>query len=155
VKKRLSKKTLAEALGVSAAAASRYFARGCPSDSVQAALDWQRRHVDPTQRTLRHAGRMPAADPIADVTRLMALAAADFAGHADQLRAAMRAVPQHARPDLLLNLDVMRRLLPAGVVAELGGAACDTPGDGGGPDDEAEHVAAVLYALAAGELLWT
>ena len=147
---KLSKKTLAAALGVSAPAFSRYVRAGCPVDSVEAARDWQRRHVDPLQRLLRGAGRMPAADPAAEVHRLMALAADDFESHAGRLRAALRAVPMHARPGLLLNLDVMRRLLPAGLVNELGGA-CDTPDD----EDDLEHVASILYGLAAGELVWT
>jgi hypothetical protein len=44
----------------------------------------------------------------------------------------------------------MHRLLPAGFINELGGGCV-------APDDEAdrEYVAAVLYGLAAGELVWT
>ena len=150
MKSKLTKQQLAQALGVSPPAFSRYVRAGCPVDSLEAARDWQHRHVNPLQRLLRGAGRMPAADPAAEVRRLMALAADDFESHAGRLRAALRAVPMHARPGLLLNLDVMRRLLPAGLVNELGGA-CDTP------DDEAdlEHVASILYGLACGELLWT
>ena len=149
MKKRLSKKTLAEALGVSAPALSRYIKAGCPVDSVEAARDWQHRHVNPLQRLLRGAGRMPAADPAAEVHRLMLAAAADFDAHAEQLRGAMKRVPQHARADMQLDLEVMRQLLPAGLVAELGGA-CDTP------DDEAdrEYVAERIYGIACGELVW-
>ena len=150
MKSKLTKQQLAQALGVSPPAFSRYVRAGCPVDSLEAARDWQHRHVNPLQRLLRGAGRMPAADPAAEVRRLMALAADDFESHAGRLRAALRAVPMHARPGLLLNLDVMRRLLPAGLVNELGGG-CDAPDD---PDD-LEYSAQVLYALAAGELVWT
>ena len=151
MKSKLTKQQLAQALGVSAPAFSRYVRAGCPVDSVEAARDWQRRHVNPLQRILQHAGRMPAAGPAAEVHRLMALAADDFESHADRLRAALRAVPQDARPGLLLNLDVMRRLLPAGLVNELGGG-CDAPDD---QEGDREYVAETIYGIACGELVWT
>lgn len=153
MKSKLTKQQLAQALGVSPPAFSRYVRAGCPVDSLEAARDWQHRHVNPLQRLLRGAGRMPAADPVAEVHRLMVLAADNFEGHAEQLRAALRAVPQHARADMQIDLTVMRRLLPAGLATELGGPSF-APDDGGGPDDEAEHVAAVLYGLACRELVW-
>ena len=150
MKSKLTKQQLAQALGVSPPAFSRYVRAGCPVDSLEAARDWQHRHVNPLQRLLRGAGRMPAADPAAEVRRLMLAAADDFDANADRLRAALRAVPMHARPGLLLNLDVMTHLLPHGLVNELG-SGCDAPDD---PDD-LEYSAQVLYALAAGELVWT
>jgi len=44
------KSTIAKALGVSAPALSRYIRKGCPVDSIEAAREWQRANVDPTQR---------------------------------------------------------------------------------------------------------
>jgi transcriptional regulator with XRE-family HTH domain len=149
VKSKLSKKQLAEALGVSPPAFSRYVRAGCPVNSVSAARAWQQANVNPVQRILQHAGRVAPADPIAEVHRLMALAETDFDAHAEQLRAVLRAVPMHARPGLLLNLDVMTRLLPHGLVDQLGGG-CVAPDD----DADREYVAAVLYGMAAGELVW-
>ena len=150
MRSKLSKKQLAKALGVSPPAFSRYVRAGCPVNSVSAARAWQESNVNPVQRILQHAGRVAPADPIGEVHRLMALAAHDFDAHADRLRAALRAVPQHARPGLTLNLDVMQRLLPAGLINELGGGSIAS-------DDKTdrEHVAAVLYGLACGELVWT
>ena len=150
MKKKLTKQQIARALGISPAAFTKYVQRGCPLGSISEARDWQRRHVNPLQRILQHAGRMPAADPAAEVHRLMLAAAADFEAHAEQLRGAMKRVPQHARADMQIDLEVTRRLLPVDLINELGGA-CDTP------DDEAdlEHVASILYGLAAGELVWT
>ena len=148
MKSKLTKQQIAQALGVSPPAFSRYVRAGCPVDSLEAARDWQHRHVNPLQRLLRGAGRMPAADPAAEVRRLMLAAADDFEGHAEQLRGAMKRVPQHARADMQLDLTIMKRLLPAGLVNELGGAPC-TAGD-----QEDDHVAAVLYGLACRELVW-
>ena len=149
MKSKLTKQQIAQALGVSPPAFSRYVRAGCPVDSLEAARDWQHRHVNPLQRLLRGAGRMPAADPAAEVRRLMLAAADDFDANADRLRAALRAVPMHARPGLTLEMTVMKRLLPAGLVSELGsGRDADDP-------EDLEYSAQVLYALAAGELLWT
>ena len=150
VKKKLTKQQIARALGISPAAFTKYVQRGCPLGSISEARDWQRRHVNPLQRILQHAGRMPAADPAAEVRRLMALAADDFDANADRLRAALRAVPQDARPGLLLNFEVMRRLLPAGLVNELGGG-CDAPDD---QEGDREYVAETIYGIACGELVW-
>ena len=148
MKKKLTKQQIARALGISPAAFTKYVQRGCPLGSISEARDWQRRHVNPLQRILQHAGRMPAADPAAEVRRLMLAAADDFDANADRLRAALRAVPMHARPGLTLEMTVMRRLLPAGLVSELGsGRDADDP-------EDLEYSAQVLYALAAGELVW-
>lgn len=145
----MKQKDLARGLGVSEAMVSRLVRRGMPTRSVAEAQRWRAGNLATLRVDLR-----PAADSLAarveKVRQLMALAAHDFEAHADRLRAALRGVPQHARPGLTLNLDVMQRLLPAGLVNELGGGCV-------APDDEAdrEYVAAVLYGLAAGELVWT
>ena len=145
----MKQKDLAKGLGLSEAMVSRLVRRGMPKGSIEAASRWRGRNLSALRVDLR-----PAADSVAarveKVRQLMAAAADDFESHAGRLRAAMRAVPMHARPGLLLNFEVMRQLLPAGLVAELGGA-CDTPDD----EDDLEHVASILYGLAAGELVWT
>ena len=148
----MRQKDLAKGLGLSEAMVSRLVRRGMPKTSLDAASRWRARNLATLRIDLR-----PAADSVAarveKVRQLMAAAADDFEGRADQLRAALRAVPMHARPGLILDMTVMRRLLPAGLVNELGGPSF-APDDGGGPDDEAEHVAAVLYGLACRELVW-
>ena len=145
----MKQKDLAKGLGLSEAMVSRLVRRGMPKGSIEAASRWRGRNLSALRVDLR-----PAADSVAarveKVRQLMAAAADDFESHADRLRAAMREVPMHARPGLLLNLDVMTHLLPHGLVNELG-SGCDAPDD---PDD-LEYSAQVLYALAAGELLWT
>lgn len=144
----MRQKDLAKGLGLSEAMVSRLVRRGMPTGSIEAASRWRARNLSALRVDLR-----PAADSVAarveKVRQLMAAAADDFEGHADQLRAALRAVPMHARPGLILDMTVMRRLLPAGLATELGGPSF-------APDDEAdlEHVAAVLYGLACRELVW-
>ena len=144
----MKQKDLAKRLGLSQAMVSRLVKRGMPTSSTEAASRWRARNLAALRVDLR-----PAADSVAarveKVRQLMAAAADDFEGHADRLRAAMRGVPQYARADMQIDLEVMRQLLPAGLVAELGGA-CDTP------DDEAdrEYVAERIYGIACGELVW-
>lgn len=73
--KKPTKAAIAQALGISAPAFSKYVRRGCPVYSVEAALAWQRQHVDPSQRMLRDAergtapasSRPPASDEPADL----------------------------------------------------------------------------------------
>jgi hypothetical protein len=145
----MKQKRLAQLLGISEAMTSKLVRRGMPTSSAEEASRWRARNLATLRIDLR-----PAADSLAarveKVRQLMALAAHDFDANAEQLRAALRAVPQHARADMRLDLDVMQRLLPAGFINELGGGCV-------APDDEAdrEYVAAVLYGLAAGELVWT
>ena len=144
----MKQKDLAKRLGLSQAMVSRLVKRGMPTSSTEAASRWRARNLAALRVDLR-----PAADSVAarveKVRQLMAAAADDFEGHSEQLRAALRAVPQNARADMQIDLEVMRQLLPAGLVAELGGA-CDTP------DDEAdrEYVAERIYGIACGELVW-
>jgi len=147
--KLLSKQQIAQALGVSPAAASRYFARGCPSDSVEAALDWQRRHVSPLQRLLRGAGRMPAADPVELVRVLAHRAEVDFLQHGEALRRALRSVPAGARGGVELPMTVWRQLLPVG----LGEAVpADPEGVLAQTEDDSEAAGLALYGLACHEL---
>jgi hypothetical protein len=54
------KRTIAEALGISPAAFSRYIARGCPVHSIEAAKSWQRQFVDPSQRLAQQRARQQA-----------------------------------------------------------------------------------------------
>ena len=149
MKKRLSKKSLAAALGVSPPAFTKYVKRGCPSDSVPAALAWQRANVNPLQRILQHAGRMPAADPVELVHALAHRAEVDFPSHAEALRRALRSVPAGARSGIELPMTVWRQLLPAGlgeaVPSDPEGALAQT-------EDDSEAAGLALYALACHEL---
>ena len=148
-----SKAELARALGISAPAFTRYVKRGCPLWSVQAAREWQAQHVHPAQRAQRSRAAKAAtestatAQAVAAVRVLCELAASDFDAYADRLRAAMRAVPLHARMKCELDLDVVRRLLPVQLPSAL-----ET--DDAVLETDADNVAAGLavYALAAGEL---
>ncbi len=148
-----TKAEIAKALGISAPGFSRYIRRGCPVYSIEAAREWQAQHVHPVQRAQRSRAAMAAsesqatAQAVAAVRILSELAATDFDTYAARLRAAMRAVPLHARPAVQLDLDVVRRLLPVELPAVL-------EADDGVLETDADNVAAGLavYALAAGEL---
>lgn len=69
----LKKSDIAAALGISPPALSRYVRNGCPVTSIEAAREWQRRHVDPTQRQARNSQqrrRGSQADGARDVMQL-------------------------------------------------------------------------------------
>jgi hypothetical protein len=79
------KRTIAEALGISPAAFSRYIARGCPVHSIEAAKSWQRQFVDPSQRLAQQRARQPAPARVGrgdGIDRMLqeALAAGERAG---------------------------------------------------------------------------
>lgn len=156
--KRPSKSQIAKALGVSAPAMSRYVKRGCPTYSIEAAREWQQRNVDPTQRLMRKTEPAPAAAVIDVDARLQLvhalglLVASDFAQHADALRQALRAVPAHARPRVVLPMDVWHALMPAGLDEAI---PPDHEGVAAQSDEDAEAAGAALYCLAVGELVLT
>ncbi len=154
--KRPTKREIAWALGISGPAFTKYVKRGCPTYSVDAARDWQTQNIDPTRRLVRQAGAAPAdAGVDADsrirlVHALFELAAIDFPQYADRLRAAMRAVPPSLRPRVLIDLDVMRLLLPA----RLDEVVPPNPEAAAAQSDEdADAAGAILYGLACGELV--
>jgi hypothetical protein len=149
VKSKLSKKQLARALGISPAAFTKYVQRGCPLGSISEALDWQRRHIDPTQRLLRHAGRMPAADPVELVHALARLAEVDFLQHGEALRRALRSVPAGARSGVELPMDLWRQLLPPRLNEVL---PPDPAGVLAQTVDDAEAAGLAVYMLCSGEL---
>lgn len=149
MKSKLTKQQLAQALGVSAPAFSRYVRAGCPVDSVSAALAWQRANVNPVQRILQHAGRMPAAGPVDLVHALARLAEVDFLQHGEALRRALRSVPAGARSGIELPMTVWRQLLPPGLDQAI---PADPEGVLAQTEDDSEAAGLALYALACHEL---
>lgn len=154
--KKPTKKSIAAALGISPPAFTRYVRRGCPTYSIEAARAWQQQHIDPTQRQL--AARPTVFDfidkndrvalAVVRVRALFALAGSDFDRYAEQLRAALRAVPPPARRRVQLDLDLMRRLLPPKTFEVL---PPDSEGTAAESAEGLEEAGAVLYRLACGE----
>lgn len=153
----MKKKDLAFALGISGAMVSKLSARGMPTDTLEGALDWRQRHLDPG-RVKDVVSGGPGGAPMSVITaqRMGELAEKDFATWADDYQAALRSVPVHHRAKVLLPLPLMRRLIkPAMEVLK------DDPeieveaalNSGMMDDDEAELMGAFWYSIAAGEFV--
>jgi transcriptional regulator with XRE-family HTH domain len=156
-------KELAEALGISEAMVSKLRKRGMPTDSVERAQRWRRRHLEPTRVKGVRAGTAPSAVQAARVTaqadvvlievahQLGDLAQVDPDRWLPELRAAMQRLPRHLRPRLHLEVDVWRALLPA---AFIGTAQGDPADDTALTEAQAAHADDLLFELAAGLRQW-
>lgn len=106
------KKELAEALGISAAMVSKLAKRGMPTDSVERAQRWRRRHLEPGRvKGVRYERTStPGPDPVQQAEALGRAALDDFELHEATLRAALRAVPEDRRGEVRLHQDVWTAL---------------------------------------------
>ena len=113
-------KDLAKALGISGAMVSRLAKRGMPTDTVERAMRWRSRHLEPARTKAWRMGaprdEAAAAAPVAlptpaaalrQVYYLATLAAellpvGQFAVIEPRLRAALRALPPHCRGELMI-----------------------------------------------------
>lgn len=159
---------LARQLGVSRSAVCRQKERGMPTHSLEAARVWRdanlnpahRKDVNPARRYAAQAGSPEAAAraELQQVEKLMgdgarAIAAGLFEYVANDVRAAMRAVPTNARHCARVNPQVMDALTASvfapGPLCEAadGAASCPAPMS----DDEAASMGRFWYAVAAGE----
>jgi hypothetical protein len=152
---------IARELGITKAALSKLKLAGMPVHSADAARAWRSANL--------HPGRVrpdPGPSPRTLVERLHALwplaAAALAAGRfhlvADEVRSALRAVPESHRDLVLVEPSVMDALLGPHVIAELRGDGGGCQAVGAGSDDEGASAAdqacvgSLLYALACGEV---
>lgn len=167
-RQKISQVHLAEALGVSAAMVTKLKAKGMPTNSVAAARAWRDANLDlryrKEHRVDSNNGGHPSRtgepsndrDVVDDVHHLQALARDDFDRFAGALQAAMRAVPESRRDEVLLDFEVME-LLCASTIAlfeELkreDAKAFDLP-PGPLSDDEADEMGIFWYQVAAGEV---
>lgn len=89
------KKDLAAALGVAPSMVTKLVKRGMPTDSLERAQRWRKRHLEPgmvkgVRRDPRRAG---AVDLVEHVRALAQAAVEDWAEWGEQLRASLAAVP--------------------------------------------------------------
>jgi hypothetical protein len=159
----LTRKELAHGLDISEPMVSRLVARGMPDSSVEAAERWRSQHLNIARvKRDRRVELRPAAELVAAAGQAIALAgqALDI-GNVDAfdalepaVRAALSAVPKHARALVCVRLDVMERLV-APVLELLRYAIAndpDPPETGRAlTDAEADTMGLYWYALAAGE----
>ncbi|MCU0950033.1 MAG: hypothetical protein MUC68_02970 [Burkholderiaceae bacterium] len=152
-------KELALALGISPQMVSKLKARGMPTDSVERATRWRRRHLEPGRMRGMRADRPrvqasaqdgEARERLDQLAQLGDLAAQDFPRWEARLRAALRAVSNPVREYVGLPLDVWEKLTEDGrrVLA----APEDAPAAWLASEQQWPEVSAFLYALAAGEL---
>ena len=106
------KKELAAALGISPAMVTKLAKRGMPTDSLERAQRWRRRHLEPGRvkgvRRERHA-----VDPVTHANALAELCLADPERHLPELRRALGLVPQERSTELLIYPEVWEELLGA------------------------------------------
>jgi hypothetical protein len=145
----MTRQDLARQLGISASMVSRLAKRGMPTDSLERAEKWRRRHLEPGRIKGMRADTMSTAAGLADVSKaspragdatsaaslqlvrelgLLAHEALDrqaFDLVAPRLRKAMAAVPHHERERVELSLEVWDALTVDAV--PLGGSGPATP----------------------------
>ncbi len=164
------KKDLAIALGISAPMVTKLHQRGMPIDSVEAAQQWRRQHLDPGRvKPGTSTPRRRQADPVlpAPVDAEQALQSAqwlmdtaserlraggDIGPLVQSMRLSLAAVPVEIRPRLLWCAEV------AEVLTRHAHAVLDVPARGERTkaemtEDEAFDMGAFWYQIAAGELL--
>ncbi len=147
----ISQRFIAQALGMSQAAVSKFVRRGMPISSVEAARAWHRTHVRP--RMSSNPSRRYATE-LAAVEGLWPLAqSAMAAGHLDVIRpalgAALRAVPHAARHLVTIERDVADELVKPMLTLLRENSE---PGEGlPMTDQEAERMGAFWYAILAEE----
>ncbi len=157
----MTRTELAALLGVSPSMVSRLAKRGMPTDDVERARRWRRRHLEPArvkgvradtrEDTAASAGGA-TADHLAVqlVRRLADLAERDPAQWSEDFRVALAAVPLHRRPDLMLPLELLQGLVQPDLDA-LGWEAEPEAAAAQGEAD-AELVGATLLGLVARDL---
>lgn len=175
----MTKKELAQLLGISGSMVSKLSKIGMPTDTLERAQKWRKRHLEPGRMKgtrfdpdkIRPAvlGPKPSTpQPAEFVERARAmLNIATVANDAGQsiaplipsLRAALHAVPVHERASVLLPVNVMD-LLTANVVTLLSVSEGDSKSPEGQPmqwdghtmsDAEATAMGEFWYQVAAGE----
>lgn len=104
------KKDLATALGISAAMISKLARRGMPTDTLERAERWRRRHLEPGRVKGVRYERRPLVDPVEAVHNLAAAALIDFKPYGHALRKALKALPVDRENEVSLPLEVWEDL---------------------------------------------
>jgi hypothetical protein len=132
---------------------SKLSARGMPTDNLEGALAWRRRHLDPG-RTKEDG---PRGVPMSVITanRMGELASKDFATWLDDFQAALRAVPTYHRAKVQLPVTVMNRIIkPVITVLDDGDPEAEAAATSGSmDDDEADLMGQFWYSIAANEFV--
>lgn len=169
----MTKKELAQLLGISGSMVTRLEKRGMPVDSLERAQRWRKRHLEPGRmkgtrfnpdevRTEKSNLMPPVSKPTDAVVRAVSMlniaAVANEAGQSidslvPTLRAALHAVPKHEREKVEpLPLEVMN-ILVADVFALCVEPGVPQPANDASPmsDEEAKKMGEFWYEVAAGE----
>lgn len=160
---------LAEMLGISKATVSEHAKRGMPTDTLEAAQAWRRKHLNIARRKDMRPAVAPAGAGLAErASTLQSVAQNDLDGGRDiadmipALRSSLAAVPFADRNRVELQEPVMRVLLahllvqlpprhenpttPCGAPVYTDGAAMTS--------DEAQKAGEFWYQVAAGEIVF-
>lgn len=144
------KKELAEALGISAAMVSKLAKRGMPTDSVERAQRWRRRHLEPGRvKGVRYERtRQPALDPVQQVEALGRAALGDFKTHEAALRAALRAMPEDRADEIRLPESVWAALYGPEFMRLM--EASEAADDGAMTPEQEQHADWLLWDVVTG-----
>lgn len=150
-----SQNHLADLLGISKSSASRSVRQGMPTHSLEAAIAWRRnlcpsrsKQPPPQPQQRPPSGAVPHAQGLMDTASLILEAGLSVDSLVPSLQAAMRAVPEHERDDLGLDVAVMNYLLAEILAVDVGPVE-----DDGRPAtaDEYHEMGKFLYQAACGE----
>ena len=159
----LARKDLARGLDISEVMVSRLVARGMPEGSVADAERWRRQHLNIARtKRGRRVQMRPDGELVAAAMQMLELAGqalddgngAAFDALVPACRAALSAVPEHARAAVRLRFDVLDRLCAP--LPEMLREALAEDAAAGEPEPPMSEAAAVTmgrfwYAIAAGE----
>lgn len=158
------KKTLAQGLGISPSMVSRLAKQGMPTHSLEAAQAWRHENLSPA-RTVNMRADMPdppkqhaavkTAEQAMTVARGVLDLGGDFAAIEPVARAALRAVPEHLRHLVGLDLEVMKVLCAPLLAAcrECESSESSEPRGAQHNDADDEEPGRTLYRFAAGEIV--
>lgn len=159
-----SQNAIGRELGLSSSNMTKLRKQGCPMDSVESVRAWRQERQNIAQRKpeLRrtesaHQHHLEYANACMQAAAAMLEVGASLDAFAPKLRAALAAVPPHARDLVGLDLGVMKVLL-APVLALVPPREVSPLNDDGTPayvdhmsDADAQKVGEFWYAVAAGE----
>ncbi|MDP2770485.1 MAG: hypothetical protein Q8O81_11700 [Giesbergeria sp.] len=163
--KTLSQNAIGRELGLSSANMTKLRKQGCPMDSVEAVRAWRlerqsiaQRKPEPRRATNPAVTQFAHAEACMQAAAAMLEVGASLDAFAPTLRAALAAVPPHARDRVQLNPGVMNVLL-APVLALIPPRESNPLNDDGTPayvegrmsDADAQETGAFWYEVAAGE----
>ena len=153
-----SQNAIGRALGLSSPAMTKMKKQGCPMTSIEAVRTWREKHLniamrkpEPRRNTAATCDHLAHAQACMQGAAALLVTGLPLDVFAPTLRAALAAVPPELRDAVGLDLEVMKTLL-APVLALI---PQEEKGTGEKmTDEDAQEAGQMLYAIAAGEIIF-